>query len=94
MPRQPGIRLSANQEKLLKKLLHDAADKREYRAALGILLRGEGKSAEYVAHKLGVTMKQVFMWCRKFRQGGTKALLVRKQTGRRAVEGNKAKKMC
>ena len=91
MARQAGIKLSFNQKKALKKFMRKAKDKREYRAALGILLRAERKSAEDTARKLGVTIKQVFMWCRKFREGGTEALLVKKQSGRPAREGKKAK---
>lgn len=68
-------------------------DAREYRAALGILLRAEGKSVEYVSQKLGVTMKQVFLWCRKFKESGTSSLNVKKQTGRPARAKDKAKEV-
>src|SRR3989338_1499587 len=93
MPNQAGIKLSANQKKNLKSFMKKAKDKREYRAALGILLRAEGKTALIVAQKLGVTIKQVFMWCRKFKENGLLGLHVKKQSGRPAKEGNKAKKL-
>ena len=93
MPNQAGIKLSGNQKKVLKKFMKKAKDKREYRAALGILLRGEGKTALFVAQKLGATIKQVFMWCRKFREKGVVGLQVKKQSGRPANEGKKAKEL-
>lgn len=93
MPQKPGIKLSQKQRKVLADFMDTAKDKREYRAALGIILRGEGKSAEYVAQKLKVTMKQVFTWCRKFRESGINLLRVKKQTGRPPFQGKKAKKI-
>jgi|SRR3989344_1999636 len=92
MARQAGIKLTSKQRNILRKFMEDAKDKREYRAAFGILLRAERKPAEYVAQKLGVTRKQVFAWCRKFKTEGVRALHPRKQTGRPAKEGMKAKK--
>jgi len=93
MPQNAGIKLSLGQKKVLKKFMRKATDKREYRAALGILLRGEGLSAETVGKKLAVTIKQVFVWCHKFRVEGISGLSVKKQTGRPAREGNKAKQI-
>lgn len=93
MPNHAGIKLSANQKKVLKIFMKKAKDKREYRAALGILLRAEGKTALVVAQKLGTTIKQVFMWCRKFREDGIIGLQVKKQSGRPAKDGSKAKKL-
>ena len=57
-------------------------NKAEYRAAQGIILRAERKSVEDIAHQFGVTMKQVFVWTRKFRTAGVDGLCVKKQTGR------------
>lgn len=93
MSRQAGIKLTINQKRILKKYMRKAKDAREYRAALGILLRAESKSAKDVAQKLGVTIKQVFMWCKKFKEAGITLLNVKKQTGRPAKEKNKAKKI-
>lgn len=91
MPRQAGIKLTKNQKTILKKYMRKAKDAREYRASLGILLRAEGKTAEYVANKLEVTMKQVFMWCRKFKDKGITSLNVGKHTGRPAQAKERAK---
>ncbi len=86
-----GIILSKKQEQRLQDFSKHAKDKREYRAAMGILMRGEGKSAAEVGKKFGVTKKQVFVWCRKFGENGTKGLIVKKQTGRKATKKNAAK---
>ncbi len=93
MPNHTGIKLTRNQKKVLKKFMQKAKDKREYRAALGIILRAEGKTALFVAEKLGVTIKQVFMWCKKFKKEGIFGLQVKKQSGRPAKEGSKAKEL-
>jgi transposase len=66
-------------------------DKREYRAADGLLLRSEGRSADDVARRLGVTRKQVFTWTRKFRASGTDGLRMKKQTGRPRTKADAAK---
>jgi transposase len=91
MPNQAGIKLSENQKKFLKQFMKKAKDKREYRAALGILLRAEGKTALFVSQKLDATVKQVFMWCRKFKKNGVLGLQIKRQSGRPAKEGKKAK---
>lgn len=93
MPRQAGIKLSNKQKQNLKRFMKKTKDAREYRATLGILLRAENKTAEFVAQRLEVTIKQVFAWCKKFKDNGVEGLLVKKQTGRPAKEGNKAKKI-
>jgi len=71
--------------------MKSATDKREYRAALGVLLRGDGNGAAEVGRRLGVTKKQVFMWCHNFRQQGLDGLRMKKSTGRPATQGNRAK---
>lgn len=93
MDRKKGIALSKAQREQLARFMNEVKDKREYRAALGVLMRGDGKSAEEVGDQLGVTEKQVFEWCRKFRTEGAGGLRMKKQTGRPATEGNKAKKV-
>lgn len=92
MGRKAGLGLSMNKKKVLNKFMRRAKGACEYRAALGILLRAEGKSAEDVRKRLGVTIKQVFMWCRKFKEQGVNGLKVKKQTGRPAHAKIKAKK--
>lgn len=93
MGRKAGIQISLSKHKLLQRFMKVAKDAREYRAALGILLRAEKKSAGDVGKQLGVTIKQVFMWCRKFKEGGVNGLKVKKQTGRIARSKNKAKEV-
>jgi transposase len=66
-------------------------DKREYRAADGLLLRSEGRSADDVSRRLDVTRKQVFAWTRKFRASGTDGLRMKKQTGRPRTKADAAK---
>ncbi|MBI2130549.1 helix-turn-helix domain-containing protein [Candidatus Woesearchaeota archaeon] len=91
MGRNAGIRLSANQTKALRAFAKQTKDKREYRAATGILLRGKNKSADDTARQLGVTIKQVFMWTRKYRANGVDGLKMKKQTGRNPKKKNAAK---
>ena len=88
-----GIILSKRQEKQLQDFSKNVKDKREYRAAMGILMRGEGRSSAEVGKKFSVTKKQVFMSCRKFNEGGTDGLRVKKQTGRKAAKKIAAKKL-
>lgn len=93
MGRKAGIALPNDQRKQLAHFMNETKDKREYRAALGVLLRGDGKSAKEVGRQLGVTVKQVFEWCHDFRTKGTDGLQMRKPTGRPAVHGDKAKRV-
>lgn len=92
MDKKKGTVLSKAQREQLTRFMNEVKDKREYRAALGVLMRGDGKSAEEVGDQLGVTKKQVFEWCHKFRTKGADGLRMKKQTGRPATEGDKAKK--
>lgn len=91
--RHSGIKLSNKQEQALRHFMAKTKDKREYRAASGILLRAEKKSAENVAHHLGVTIKQVFAWTRFFRAKGIAGLHMKKPTGRKPVKAKKAKQI-
>jgi transposase len=91
MGRKPDFSLRAAQQQQLRALMEKTNEKREYRAAYGLLLRVEGKSADEVARRLGVTIKQVFVWTRKFRSTGIKGLHVKKSTGRKATKANAAK---
>ena len=88
-----GVVLSKASRARLAAFAEETKDKSEYRSALGVLQRGEGKSAKEVGKHLGVTQKQVFVWCQKFRKGGTAALRMRKQTGRPARAGKAAKRI-
>lgn len=83
--------MTETQRRQLHQFKAKTKDKREYRAADGLLLRAEGKTADDVARRTGVTIKQVFMWTRKFRRKGVRGLRVRKQTGRPALKAALAK---
>lgn len=91
MGRKPDFNLSAAQQRQLRTFMAKTNDKREYRAADGLLLRAEGRSADDVARRLGVTIKQVFVWTRKFRSTGVIGLCMKKSTGRKRTKANIAK---
>lgn len=86
-----GIFLSKAKISQLEEFSKSTANKTEYRAALGVILRSKGNAAKNVGEQLGATQKQVFTWCRKFRESGINGLRVKKQTGRPAKKKNKAK---
>ena len=93
MGRRSGIRLSDKQNQTLRQFMAKTKDKREYRAASGILLRAEGKKAEDVARHLGVSIKQVFAWTRFFREKGIAGLHMKKPTGRKPIKARAAKRI-
>ena len=87
-----GIKLSRTERNRLKLFLRKTKDSRRYRAALGVLLRAQGKSADEVRIALGVTQKQVFKWCSRYRESGINGITLKKPPGRPATLGKKAKK--
>lgn len=91
MGRFAGISLMSSQRRELQQFMTKTKDKREYRAAMGILSRADGKPAVEVARHFGVTIKQVFTWTRKYREGGVNGLRVKKQTGRPSTKADLAK---
>lgn len=91
MGRRPDFSLTGAQQRQLRQFMAQTNDKREYRAADGLLLRAEGKSADDVACRLCVTIKQVFVWTRKFRSTGIAGLRMKKSTGRKATKADAAK---
>ena len=93
MGRHAGIQLSDREEKSLRSFMSKTKDKREYRAASGILLRAERKSADDVARHFGVTRKQVFSWTRFFRAKGVAGLRMKNPTGRTPKKARQAKKI-
>ena len=93
MTANPGIFLAKAKRAQIEDFAKNTESKKEYRAATGVLMRAEGKSAEDVGRQLGVTRKQVFTWCRKFHEKGVDGLRIIKQTGRPAISRNRAKKM-
>jgi len=91
MGRRPDFSLTTTQHRQLRQFMSATKDKREYRAADGLLLRSEGRSADDVSRRLDVTRKQVFVWTKKFRALGTDGLRVKKQTGRPRTKADEAK---
>lgn len=91
MGRKPDFYLTSKQQRQLRKFMAQTKDAREYRAADGLLLRAEGKSADNVARHLGVTIKQVFVWTRKFRSTSIAGLHMKKSTGRKTTKADTAK---
>ena len=91
MGRRPDFSLTIAQQRQLRQFMAKTKEKREYRAADGLLLRAEGKSADDVAHRLGVTIKQVFVWTRRFRSTGVNGLHMKKSTGRKTTKADGAK---
>lgn len=92
MGRKVGIRLSDGEKDELRQVLKTIKDARSFRAMTGVLLRSEGHAAVWVAKNLGVTPKQVFVWCSAYKEEGVRGLILGKPPGRPPREGNKAKK--
>jgi len=93
MAMKAGIVLSDRQRKELTRFMQSTKDAREYRAALGIVMRGAGSSADKVGKQLGVTANQVFVWCTRYKRKGVSGLRMKHPTGRPAHKGNKAKQI-
>lgn len=92
MGRKIGIKLSEREKGELRHALKVTKDARSFRAMTGVLLRSEGHAAGWVAKNLGVTPKQVFVWCKAYKEEGIKGLVLGKPPGRPPRKGNKAKK--
>jgi transposase len=92
MGRKRGIWLSEKGKNELRRAVASMKDNRSFRAMTGVLLRSEGMSAEEAAKNLGVTEKQVFVWCRAYRKKGLGGLFLKKPPGRPPVAGNKVRK--
>jgi len=91
MAMTPGIELSGNRCKQLSRFAEQTKDKQEYRAARGVLLRSKGRTAQRVGEELGVSKKQVYVWCQLFKKFGVDGLRRLKSPGRPAPQKNKAK---
>jgi transposase len=93
MARKAGIVLSKEQRKELTKFMHSTKDTHEYRAALGIMMRRDGASADKVGKQLGVTANRVFVWCSFYKRRGINGLRMKHPTGRPARKGDRAKQI-
>lgn len=93
MVRAPGIELALSQKKELRTFMQSTKNVQEYRAAQGVLLRTQRKTAEEVAMQLYVKKDRVFVWCRNYKKKGIKGLKMGKPTGRNPKKSVKAKKI-
>lgn len=88
-----GIKISAKPKNELESFRAETKDKKEARRVTGILMRADKKGAKETAKDLGVTEREVFKWCQVYKKEGIKGIKIKKQTGRPAIQGNKAKKL-
>jgi len=91
MGRRAGLSLTRTQRQQLQQFMKETKDKREYRAAGGLLMRAEGKSVGDISRHIGVSMNQIFVWTRDFSAKGTKGLHMKKPTGRKTTKADAAK---
>ncbi len=91
MGRKAGLSLTGAQRKQLQQFMKKTNDKREYRAAYGLLMRAERKSVDDISRSLGVSMNQIFVWTRDFCANGVKGLCMKKPTGRKTTKADSAK---
>lgn len=81
------LRLDRKEKRKLKRLLSLTQDKREYRRALGVLMRAQKKRVKDIASQLDVSIDAVERWLRAYRKhGGIGGIKVRKPTGRPAMK--------
>lgn len=80
------LRLDRKRKRELKRLLSDTQDKKEYRRALGVLMRAQKKRVNDTAKQLGVSMDAVERWLRAYRRRGIDGIRARKHTGRPATK--------
>src|SRR3989338_11238757 len=91
MGRRAGLSLTRTQRQQLQQFMKKTKDKREYRAAGGLLMRADGKSVDDISRRLGLSMNQIFVWTRDFRAEGTNGLRMKKPTGRKTTKADAAK---
>jgi transposase len=81
------LRLDRKEKRLLKRLLSLTQDKREYRRALGVLMRAQKKRVKDIASQLDVSIDAVERWLRAYRKrGGIEGITARKPSGRPAMK--------
>ncbi len=77
------LRLSRKEKRHLKRFLSLTRDKKEYRRALGVLMRSQKRRVKDIARELGVTVDAVERWLRAYRRrGGIDGIRARKPSGR------------
>jgi transposase len=81
------LRLERKEKRELKRLLSLTQDKREYRRALGVLMRAQKKRVKDIANQLDVSVDAVERWLRAYRKrGGIEGIMTRKPSGRPAMK--------
>jgi len=80
------LKLDRKRKRELKRLLSVTHDKKEYRRALGVLMRAQKKRVIDIARQLNVSIDAVERWLRAFRKRGIEGIMVRKPSGRPATK--------
>ena len=80
------FRIDRREKRMLKKLLSLTQDKREYRRALGVLMRSQKKRVKDIASQLDVSIDAVERWLKAYRTRGIEGITARKPTGRPAMK--------
>jgi len=76
------LKLDRKEKRELKRLLSVTQDKREYRRALGVLMRAQKKRVIDIARELDVSIDAVERWLRSYRKGGIQGIRARRPSGR------------
>lgn len=80
------LRLDRKEKRELKRLLSVTQDKKEYRRALGVLMRAQKKRIIDIARQLDVSIDAVERWLRAYRKRGIEGIMARKPSGRPATK--------
>ncbi|MDG7024689.1 MAG: helix-turn-helix domain-containing protein [Nitrososphaerota archaeon] len=88
------LRIDRRGKRELKRLLSVTKDKKEYRRALGVLMRAQKKRRRVkdIARELDVSIDAVERWLRAYRKRGIEGIRARKPSGRPVRKRNVAVK--
>lgn len=76
------LRLDRKEKRELKRFLSVTQDKKEYRRALGVLMRAQKKRVIDIARELNVSIDAVERWLKAYRMHGIEGIKARKPSGR------------
>ena len=76
------LKLDRKEKRELKKLLSVTQDKKEYRRALGVLMRAQKKRVIDIARQLDVSIDAVERWLRAYRKHSIEGIRSRRPSGR------------
>lgn len=76
------LRIDRKGKRELKRLLSVTRDKKEYRRALGVLMRAQKSRVKDIARELDVSIDAVERWLRAYRRRGVEGIRARKPSGR------------